>query len=323
MALNVVIIGAGRMGREHAAAATAAGDKVIAVLDADIARAGALAGEHGAVVATAVALGDTLDALAHGDGDGDMAVIVASPSSFHLDHALVAIGRGASVLVEKPPWVPGQDPAPLLSAASNSSALTAVGMTTRFSPGVQALRRAVRSGQLGSVMWVSDLVAFSLAGDSGLPAWYFDPGFSGGGVLVTNGVHSIDRVSWVLGEPLVLETARKSSGWLHDCEDTASLMLRAGGAAVSITELWSLGPVPTSQLLVVGDRGSAWTDAQGNWSVSSREGATSGSPPRCYTNLGAQWRSFRNAVGSNARDDALPTLADLLPAMRVLAQAMG
>ena len=240
MALNVVIIGAGRMGREHAAAATAAGDKVIAVLDPDIARAGALAGEHGAVVATAVALGDTLDALAH--GDGDMAVIVASPSAFHLDHALVAIGRGASVLVEKPPWVPGQDPAPLLSAASNSSALTAVGMTTRFSPGVQALRRAVRSGQLGSVMWVSDLVAFSLAGDSGLPAWYFEPGLSGGGVLVTNGVHSIDRVSWVLGEPLVLETARKSSGWLHDCEDTASLMLRAGGAAVSITELWSLGP---------------------------------------------------------------------------------
>ena len=76
MALNVVIIGAGRMGREHAAAATAAGDNVIAVLDPDIARAGALAGEHGAVAATAVALGDTLDALAHGDGDGDMAVIV-------------------------------------------------------------------------------------------------------------------------------------------------------------------------------------------------------------------------------------------------------
>ena len=45
--LEVIVIGAGRMGREHAHAISAAGDEVIAFLDPDLTRAESAAAEIG------------------------------------------------------------------------------------------------------------------------------------------------------------------------------------------------------------------------------------------------------------------------------------
>jgi predicted dehydrogenase len=320
VALKVVVIAAGRMAREHAAAVVAAGDKVIAVIDPDVTRAEALAAEHQA--SAGASQDDIVEILASlGLQFGDVAFVIASPSALHLEQAVTAAERGSCVLLEKPPWIPGQDPLPLLAAPPDDVRI-AVGMTTRFSIGIQALRSAVQSGQLGSILRVSDLIAFSLAADR-LPEWYFDPQMSGGGVVVTNGVHSVDRLSWILGLPLQLQSASLSSGFLHSCDDTAVLELRAGHVLVSSTLLWSLGPVPSSQLLIVGDEGSAWTDAAGNWMVSSIRGTASGSPPSGHDNLKAQWRSFRSFVTTRKRDDVLPRLGDLALSMALLDEVMA
>ena len=114
------------------------------------------------------------------------------------------------MLLEKPPWVPGQDPGALLSLESNGAVL-AVGMSTRFNPGVQAVRTAVRSGSLGTILLASDRVAFTVPPGT-LAEWYFDADQSGGGVLVTNGVHSLDRAGVdPLGQPLKLNKVQLSS----------------------------------------------------------------------------------------------------------------
>ncbi len=155
--LEVIVIGAGRMGREHAHAISAAGDEVIAFLDPDLTRAESAAAEIGGEALAAEA--DLTGPLERLTRRGASAALIASPSVLHLAHAQAAISLGLPVLLEKPPWVPGQDPEPLLAAARQGAVL-AVGMTTRFNPGVQAVRNAVRSGALGPLLFASDRVAF-------------------------------------------------------------------------------------------------------------------------------------------------------------------
>jgi predicted dehydrogenase len=315
--LEVVVVGAGRMGAEHAAAIASAGDRVAAFLDSDLARAESAAGRFGGQAAVAgLDLATGLEQFARA---GATAVLIASPSSLHLAHATAAAALGLPVLLEKPPWVPGQDPGRLIEA-SRGGAVIAVGMTTRFNPGIRALRDAVRSGALGRVLAAHDRVAFTLSpGD--LANWYFDPGRSGGGVLVTNGVHSLDRLAWILGENLVIERVTRSAEMLKTCEDVAILDARAGTAAVRLMEVWGPGPVPPSELMLLGTRGSAWTDAAGNWQVSGLDGHSSGTRPPGYSELAAQWHSFRGWVLTGRRDGVLPDLAGLGPAMALLAEA--
>lgn len=317
MTLDVVVVGAGRMGAAHAAAIASAGDRVAAFLDSDLARAESAADRYGGQAAATD--GDLAGAIEPFARAGASAVLIASPSALHLAHATAAVACGLPVLLEKPPWVPGQDAGRLVEA-SRGGAVIAVGMTTRFNPGIQALHGGVRSGALGSVLAAHDRIAFTLSpGD--LENWYFDPERSGGGVLVTNGVHSLDRLAWILGEDLVLGNVLRSAEMLRTCEDVAIVDGTAGTAAVRVIELWARGPVPPNELLLLGTKGSAWTDAEGNWQVSGLGGSNSGTRPPGWSELAAQWRSFRDLVLAGRRDGVLPGLAELAPTMALLEQA--
>lgn len=316
-ALEVVIVGAGRMGHEHAQAICAAGDTVMAFLDADPPRAARAASEYGAL--SSMSSQDLSEDLAQCAEHGATAVVIATPSPLHLEQAEVALSVGLPVLLEKPPWLPGQDPTVLLDLVQRGGVL-GVGMTTRFNPGVQALHRTVRSGVLGDVLIASDRVAFTVApGD--LAGWYLD-GAKSGGVLVTNGVHSLDRLAWILGQPLTLMSSRLRSDLLASYQDTAVLELAAGETAVQVMELWGPGPVPPSELLVVGSRGSCWSDAQGNWRLSAV--GHNASEPRSpgYSELLEQWRSFRRLAMGNGAGEIIPSLTDLAPSMGLLEEAL-
>lgn len=306
------------MGREHAAAVLSAGDRITAFLDADLGAAESAARDYGGVAARATSdLGRGLERFV---GVGASALVVASPSALHLPHAEAALSFGLPVLIEKPPWIPSQSPLPLLRA-SRGGALVAVGMTTRFNPGVRAIREAVRAGVLGELLVASDRVAFTIApGDLG--DWYFDAHQSGGGVLVTNGVHSLDRLRWILGQELSLRRARLTSDMLSSCEDTAVLECSAGDTTVSVVELWGPGPLPPSELLVLGTRGCCWSDASGRWRLSSVDGSSSGGRPEGWSETVAQWRAFRALVLDGLRDGALASIEDLLASMSLLEEAM-
>ena len=83
--LAVVVVGAGRMGREHAEAILSLGDAVVAFLDTDISRAKLAAQELGGeAVAVRADIAAALERFARVDGG---AVLVASPSALHLPHA--------------------------------------------------------------------------------------------------------------------------------------------------------------------------------------------------------------------------------------------
>jgi len=88
---RVAVVGAGTMGRWHAAAATRAGGSLAAVIDPDLARASSLA--------PASAYRDLGEALASGRVD---VVHVCTPVEAHVDMVRNSLAAGAHVVVEKP-----------------------------------------------------------------------------------------------------------------------------------------------------------------------------------------------------------------------------
>ncbi|MDX2376772.1 Gfo/Idh/MocA family oxidoreductase [Microbacterium sp. LRZ72] len=298
MSQRVLVVGAGVMGHRHARAVRAAGDCVTAVVDADLARARAL--DENALAFSSIA-----DAL-EGHDEID-AAIIATPSFQHLDQLTTLASAGIPTLVEKPHRIPGQDPAALRAAVAGGADVF-IGMSTRHWPAYVALTRSVASGELGEVVSYTDRMAFALP-ESALPAWYFDRTISGGGVLVTNGVHSLDRARALLGPLAEVEATMRPIIPGHQIEDHALVRFRAGATSGSIELLWAPYQPLGAGLIVTGTLGSASVGMDGAWQIVTAAGERSGDAIDIDTApFVAQWRAFRSGETGYGIDDLEPTL---------------
>lgn len=298
--LRVIVVGAGEMGRRHMSAVRSAGDRVVAVADVSLPRAREAAAEAGAD-----AYAGLEEALAGVIAD---VVIVATPSSGHLTQGLMALRAGLDVLVEKPHRLPGEDPAATRAALPGRRYV--VGMTTRHWPGVQALAEAAGSGSLGRVLSYTDRIHFRLR-EGDLPAWYFDASVSGGGVVVTNGVHAVDRARAVLGADLELGDARLARLYAdHGCEDSAEIRLHtAEGVPVQLSLLWAPYEPLDAGILLTASAGAGLVRMDGSWCIVNAEGRSEGPPIRADEPFVRQWESFREGRPGFGLDDLEPTLA--------------
>ncbi len=130
--LRAAIVGAGLMGRWHAHAVARAGHAVVAVLDADAARASALTARHAGarVVADLAQLAD--------DGPVDV-VHICTPLPTHASLVRDALMRGYHVLAEKPLADSAAETASLLTLADVHGRLLAPVHQMLFQRGVQAV----------------------------------------------------------------------------------------------------------------------------------------------------------------------------------------
>ncbi|MGH9271801.1 MAG: Gfo/Idh/MocA family oxidoreductase [Ilumatobacteraceae bacterium] len=127
--VRVAVIGAGVMGANHARIARQlVGVELVAVVDADPARAAAAAGEAAALT--------TIDGLP----EADLAV-VAVPTDQHLEVAATLAGRGMHLLVEKPLAATQAAAQQIIDAAADAGVLLAVGHVERFNAAVIELSR--------------------------------------------------------------------------------------------------------------------------------------------------------------------------------------
>jgi len=133
--LRAALIGAGHMGRYHAAKLAACeGVALATIVDSDGARAAALAARHGCAAHT-----DWRSCLE----DVDLAC-VAVPTERHHEIARAFLEAGAHVLVEKPLARTLEEADDLVSLARAKKRLLGVGHVERFNPTFVALARRMR-----------------------------------------------------------------------------------------------------------------------------------------------------------------------------------
>ena len=297
---RVLIVGAGVLGHRHYAAILAAGDQVTAVVDPLISRAEILAPGAQSFIALE-------DAMKQNDLF-DVAVI-ASPSRDHFLQIQLLAMNGYAVLVEKPHRIPGQNFSKGKWGLEYLEKVF-VGMSTRHWPGVIELGSAISSGELGKILSYSDRVSFTLE-EGSLPPWYFSREISGGGILLTNGVHAIDRARTLLKSDLVLTSAQLTKMYAsHECEDSAEIRFTTkGNVAVDISLSWlPYEPIGTG-ITVVGTQGSAQIAMNGVWNITTiKETRSGGAIDIDVLPFQKQWSAFLAEMPGFRLSDLEPTL---------------
>lgn len=192
--LRAAVIGAGFIGIDHAAAYWAdAGAELVAVVDPDIERARAVAAAHGGQAYPTVG--------AMMAGSAPVVVSVCVPTALHLPVVREVAAARLHVLLEKPmaATVPDCD---AIDAACRAAGVTLMlGLTHRFHRELIEARELIASGAIGRPTMVQDTFAFGEA--SPWPAWYYDRDLSGGGELMHDAVHLVDRLAWLIDSPVV------------------------------------------------------------------------------------------------------------------------
>ncbi len=206
------------------------------------------------------------------------AVIVANPTSMHLDIAIPAAEMGYALLLEKPLSQSMDRLDQLQAAVGRSGSKVLVAFQFRFHPGLARAKQMIEAGHVGRI--VSAHVHFG----EYLPAWHpwedYRKGYAaradlGGGVVLTQ-CHSLDYLPWLLGRvETVWGFAAKLSDLEVDVEDTAKIGLRFYGGALGSLHLDFNRRPPIHYFEIIGTDGSLhWDSSDGALRIYQAEGRT-------------------------------------------------
>ncbi len=137
------------------------------------------------------------------------AVSVCTPTGRHRPFVEIAAAAGAHVLLEKPMATSVDDCDAIEHACLAAGVTLMLGFTHRFHPELQEGARIVASGAIGEPMLAQD--AFTFGEVAPWPDWYYDRALSGGGELMHDGVHMVDRLAWIMGSRIVEVFGRTTS----------------------------------------------------------------------------------------------------------------
>jgi predicted dehydrogenase len=191
------------------------------------------------------------------------AVVVANPTSLHLDVAIPAARAGCAVLLEKPVSNSSERLDEFASAVMDAGVAVLVGFQLRYHPCLVEARRLLVAGRLGRV--ISTRVQFG----EYLPAWHpwedYRGGYAaradlGGGVLLTQ-CHSLDYLPWLVGPVAsVWGNLAKLSDLEIDVEDTAEIGVRFESGTLGSLHIDYAQQPPSHRVEITGTAGSLTCD---------------------------------------------------------------
>lgn len=252
---RVGIVGCGAISRNHLEAFAAIPQAaVVAVCDVDAGRARETAARWGIDGAS-----DSVEELLAAGVD---VVSVCTPHPTHEAVVLAAAAAGAHVLCEKPIAIDLASAERMVAACDAAGVRLGVLFQRRFWPAAQRLRAAVDDGTLGrpilghaSVLLHREPEYYGAAGTS--TAWRGTWATDGGGVLMTQAIHYIDLLQWLMGE--VVEVHGHAATFTHaiEVEDTAAAVLRfASGAMATLSATTAAAPSLGVSIRITGETGA-------------------------------------------------------------------
>ncbi|MFB9128636.1 inositol 2-dehydrogenase [Paraburkholderia dipogonis] len=184
--LRIAVLGAGRIGRIHAANVAAdRGVKLVAVADPNKEAVEALARELGC--------DSSLDCKSAVDRDDVDAIIVGTPTDTHVDLTLQAVRLGKPVLCEKPIDLDIDRALAAVEEIERLNGRVMLAFNRRFDPDAMRLKQAIEDGEVGDVRQV-----VITSRDPGLaPLEYLR---HSGGIFRDMTIHDFDTARWLLGE---------------------------------------------------------------------------------------------------------------------------
>jgi myo-inositol 2-dehydrogenase / D-chiro-inositol 1-dehydrogenase len=184
--LRVAVLGAGRIGKIHAAnVAVNRNAKLVAVADPFGDAASSLAD-----LLSCEASQDPIPLIERDDVD---AVVIGTPTDTHVSLMLHAVRLGKAVLCEKPIDLDIAKADAALHEIERLNGRVMLAFNRRFDPSAQQLRQTIDAGTIGEVRQV-----IITSRDPGLPSREYLK--HSGGIFRDMVIHDFDMARWLLGE---------------------------------------------------------------------------------------------------------------------------
>jgi scyllo-inositol 2-dehydrogenase (NAD+) len=193
MALNIGLVGAGRMGSTlaHHLAFSVESANLVAVADLSLENARKVA----AACRVADVYADDRALLARDDLD---AVVVATPTNSHVAVIKAAAQSGRHIFTEKPLALTLEQCDEALAAVEAAGVKMMVGFMRRFDPAYQDAKAKIDAGAIGQPVMIK------LVGrDPWRTSLEFARRENSGGMIADMGVHEFDLARWLMGSEVV------------------------------------------------------------------------------------------------------------------------
>ncbi|WP_347091817.1 inositol 2-dehydrogenase [Sphingomonas parapaucimobilis] len=243
---QIALIGAGRIGTVHAESIAAHPRlRLACVADALPDAAGRLARHHGAAAV------DVETALSM---PGISGVVIASPTSTHVDLMLAAARRGHTVFCEKPVDLDLARARAAAEMLDTMGARVLIGFNRRFDPHFAALRSRLADNALGAVEAVH-IVSHDPAPP---PIAYVE---TSGGLFSDMVIHDFDMARWLMDAPFTGVFAQADClidpaiGAAGDVDTARTILTTADGRMCTISSSRRSGYGYDQRIEVFGERG--------------------------------------------------------------------
>jgi predicted dehydrogenase len=187
------------------------------------------------------------------------AAAVLTPPNTHLEIVTRLARAGKHILLEKPLEVSSARAADLVEVCTAAGVSLGVVLQHRFKPAAERLAAVVGAGGLGQIVNASTLIRLWRP-----QSYYEEPGRGslardGGGVLLTQGIHTLDLLLSLVG-PAVEVCGYATTSSLHrmETEDLVSAAVRFQSGAFGIIEATTAAyPGGPEHIELIGSMGTA------------------------------------------------------------------
>ena len=213
--VKIAVIGAGLIGQRHIQHVLDEPRCLLTGVVEPNPQAKALAESAGATYYS-----DIAPFLKKGDAEG---VIIATPNEIHASIGIQCARAGLHLLVEKPIDSDLAAAADLVDTAQKEGVKVLVGHHRRFNPYIEATKRIIDNGELGTVSAVSVLWTTLK------PSSYFNIAWrreTGGGPVLINLIHDIDNLRYLFGDTARIYAESSNAIRRFPVEDTAVISIR-------------------------------------------------------------------------------------------------
>jgi predicted dehydrogenase len=183
-------------------------------------------------------------------------IVIATPHWQHAELAIAALRAGLHVVCEKPLAVTAAQADAVLSVAGSSKGLLTVVFQSRLQPAFQHAKSILATGELGPILhcemtetfWRSEAYYRS-------SKWRGTWKGEGGGVLLNQAPHLLDRYVWLCGMPESVVGVCNTVLHNIEVEDTASALFRHKHGAQGFVHVSTNECPSAARISITCDRG--------------------------------------------------------------------